>query len=64
MLAMTLTLAIGFGGSVLIDAARWSSRPRFGLWELVDLWPSETIAATSVVFVVVALWRLRRQALL
>jgi hypothetical protein len=64
MLAMTLTLAIGFGGSVLVEVASWGSRPGFRLGDLVVMWPAETIAATSILFVVVAIWRLRRQALL
>jgi hypothetical protein len=61
MLAVALTLAIEFGGSLLIDFA---SRLGFGPDVLMSEWPWETIAVTSTALVFVAIRRLRRQALL
>lgn len=65
MLAVALVFAIGFGADAVASAVRaFSGASRFWTGELMVEWPWEAGAAISAVLVIVAIWRLRRQALL
>lgn len=64
MLAVALSLAVFYGSDVVGFFFSTISAPRFRPIELVSFWPWETIAAVSTVLVIVAIRRLRRQALL
>lgn len=65
MFAVALWFAIITGADFIsFDLSRIFTASGFRLGALIASWPSEAIGVTSMMLVIVAIWRLRRQALL